>query len=186
MALKREAAVGLGFMVSLMALCGSSYGAVYKVGDSAGWTDQGGVDYKKWASSKTFYVGDIIVFEYDRGHHNVIEASPVRLLSCDISKPRKTYFTGEDYITLYKPGVFSFTCGLPGHCKAGQILTVLVLPPPSMGPISRPTPTPSWAPSPDQFIGSPSTGQISSPTPTQSWAPYQSSDSTSMGPSPAQ
>lgn len=37
-----------------------SFAAVYKVGDSAGWTTIGNVDYKKWASTKTFHVGDII------------------------------------------------------------------------------------------------------------------------------
>ena len=37
-----------------------SSGAVYKVGDSAGWTTIGNVDYKQWAATKTFQVGDII------------------------------------------------------------------------------------------------------------------------------
>lgn len=36
-------------------------GAVYKVGDSAGWTNiVGHVDYRTWASQKTFRVGDVI------------------------------------------------------------------------------------------------------------------------------
>lgn len=34
--------------------------AVYKVGDSAGWTTIGNVDYKRWSSTKTFQLGDII------------------------------------------------------------------------------------------------------------------------------
>ncbi|KAL3505900.1 hypothetical protein ACH5RR_031282, partial [Cinchona calisaya] len=37
-----------------------SSGAVYKVGDSAGWTTIGKVDYRKWAATKTFQVGDLI------------------------------------------------------------------------------------------------------------------------------
>jgi hypothetical protein len=37
-----------------------SHGAVYKVGDSAGWTTIGNVDYRQWAATKTFEVGDII------------------------------------------------------------------------------------------------------------------------------
>lgn len=37
-----------------------STGAVYKVGDSAGWTTIGNVNYKQWAITKTFQVGDII------------------------------------------------------------------------------------------------------------------------------
>ncbi|KAL6971481.1 hypothetical protein U1Q18_031158 [Sarracenia purpurea var. burkii] len=39
-----------------------SIAAVYKVGDSAGWTTIGNVDYKQWAALKTFQVGDIIRF----------------------------------------------------------------------------------------------------------------------------
>ena len=35
-------------------------GAVYKVGDSAGWTTIGNVDYKLWSSTKTFQLGDVI------------------------------------------------------------------------------------------------------------------------------
>lgn len=37
-----------------------SYAAVHKVGDSAGWTTIGNIDYKIWAAPKTFQVGDII------------------------------------------------------------------------------------------------------------------------------
>ncbi|KAK3184534.1 hypothetical protein Dsin_031820 [Dipteronia sinensis] len=38
-----------------------SSAAVYKVGDSAGWTTIGNVDYKMWAATKDFQVGDIIL-----------------------------------------------------------------------------------------------------------------------------
>lgn len=37
-----------------------SNGAVYKVGDTAGWTTIGNVDYKHWAATKTFQIGDVI------------------------------------------------------------------------------------------------------------------------------
>lgn len=39
---------------------GSSMGEVYKVGDSAGWTILGNVNYTAWASSKKFKVGDVL------------------------------------------------------------------------------------------------------------------------------
>ena len=44
-------------MAALLQLC---HAAVYKVGDSAGWTTIGNIDYKQWAATKTFQVGDII------------------------------------------------------------------------------------------------------------------------------
>lgn len=57
--------VGRGFSLLFMVAVATnilplSFAAVYKVGDSAGWTTIGNVDYKKWASTKTFRVGDII------------------------------------------------------------------------------------------------------------------------------
>ena len=44
-------------MAALLQLC---HAAVYKVGDSAGWTTIGNIDYKQWAATKSFQVGDII------------------------------------------------------------------------------------------------------------------------------
>lgn len=43
-----------------MAVVHVSNAAVYKVGESAGWTTMGNVDYKQWAITKTFQVGDVI------------------------------------------------------------------------------------------------------------------------------
>jgi hypothetical protein len=39
---------------------GVSSGTVYEVGDSHGWNNDSSVDYKTWASTKNFHVGDII------------------------------------------------------------------------------------------------------------------------------
>jgi predicted benzoate:H+ symporter BenE len=47
-------------LVVLLGLVGSSAGAVFKVGDSAGWTTMGNVNYGLWASAKTFKVGDAV------------------------------------------------------------------------------------------------------------------------------
>lgn len=52
-------AVALLVMATLFAVQ-VSYAAVYKVGDSAGWTTIGNINYKQWAAPKTFQVGDII------------------------------------------------------------------------------------------------------------------------------
>lgn len=41
-----------------IALFGASMAAHHKIGDSAGWTAAGTVDYAKWASSNNFQVGD--------------------------------------------------------------------------------------------------------------------------------
>ena len=55
---KRSLVVVFLFLVSNLAQF--SFGAVHKVGESAGWTTIANVDYKQWAISKSFQVGDII------------------------------------------------------------------------------------------------------------------------------
>lgn len=48
-------------VVTVVALFGVCFGGtVYKVGDSHGWTAKDSFNYKEWAASKTFYVGDTI------------------------------------------------------------------------------------------------------------------------------
>lgn len=47
-------------MVIFMGAMQISYAALYKVGDSAGWTTLGNIDYRKWSATKNFQVGDII------------------------------------------------------------------------------------------------------------------------------
>lgn len=47
-------------LVVLLGLVGSSAGAVYKVGDSAGWTTMGNVNYGLWASKETIAAGDSV------------------------------------------------------------------------------------------------------------------------------
>jgi len=44
----------------LMAAFQVSHAAVHKVGDSSGWTIIGNIDYRKWAATKNFQVGDTI------------------------------------------------------------------------------------------------------------------------------
>lgn len=59
MALVVERAVTV-FLMVMMAALQVSYAAVHKVGDSAGWTIIGNIDYKKWAANKNFQIGDTI------------------------------------------------------------------------------------------------------------------------------
>lgn len=47
-------------LVCMVVMLRLSEAAVYKVGDSAGWTTIANVDYKQWASTKTFHIGDTV------------------------------------------------------------------------------------------------------------------------------
>lgn len=50
----------LAALLVLLPLLPAILGAVYKVGDSAGWTTIGNIDYKTWSATKTFQIGDTI------------------------------------------------------------------------------------------------------------------------------
>ncbi|KAL8105140.1 hypothetical protein AgCh_029071 [Apium graveolens] len=116
--------LGLVILVSQLQV---SVGAVYKVGESAGWTIAGSVDYKKWSAAKTFHVGDIILFQYNSQFHNVMQVSHAEYKSCNASAPIVTHTTGNDSITVTSKGHHFFLCGIPGHCQAGQKVDINVL-----------------------------------------------------------
>ncbi|CAF1921568.1 BnaA02g33490D [Brassica napus] len=89
-------------LMILLALFGVG-GTVHNVGDSSGWTMMG-VNDKAWDSSRTFQVGESLVFEYNNGFHDVTEVTHNDLELCEPSKPLARYQTGSDTISLTKLG----------------------------------------------------------------------------------
>ncbi|KAK2648317.1 hypothetical protein Ddye_015806 [Dipteronia dyeriana] len=115
-------------LLLITALLGVSMAAVYKVGDSAGWTMMGNVDYGKWASTKNFHSEDVIVFEYNNEYDNVKQVTHEDFQSCNVGSPITVYSSGSDSISLKRPGHYYFLYAYPGHCQAGQKVEVLVTP----------------------------------------------------------
>ncbi|XP_047951174.1 mavicyanin-like [Salvia hispanica] len=146
---KRSLVVVFLFLVSNLAQF--SFGAVHKVGESAGWTTIANVDYKQWAISKSFQVGDIIVFEYNSQFHNVMRVTHAEYKSCNVSSPITTHTSGNDSIVIDTHGHHFFVCGAPGHCQAGQKVDINVPRAPSVAAPSplgsaSATPAPPLAP----------------------------------------
>ncbi|XWS08994.1 hypothetical protein CRYUN_Cryun40dG0047800 [Craigia yunnanensis] len=142
-----ERVVAQALLVVMAALLQLSHATVYKVGDSAAWTIIGNIDYKQWAASKTFQVGDIILFEYNAQFHNVMRVTHQMYRACNASAPLATYTTGNDSINITTKGHHFFFCGIPGHCQAGQKVDINVL----RTPETAPTPAPS-GPSPPSVL----------------------------------
>lgn len=132
----------------IWSLIEQSSGAVYKVGDSAGWTTIGNIDYNHWALPKTFQLGDIIVFEYNPQFHNVMRVTHAEYKACNASIPISTHTTGNDSITIDTRGHHLFICGVPGHCQAGQKVDINVPRPPSLAPTTTTTPAVLASPAP--------------------------------------
>ncbi|KAM6566186.1 hypothetical protein CsatA_025314 [Cannabis sativa] len=83
-----------------------SMAAVYKVGDSSGWTT--------------------IEFEYNAQFHNVMRVTHAMYKTCNASLPLETYTTGNDSITITTRGHHFYMCGVPGHCQGGQKVDINV------------------------------------------------------------
>ncbi|XP_072064259.1 mavicyanin [Arachis hypogaea] len=110
--------------VVLFSVCEVSMNAVYRVGDSAGWTMIDHPDYKRWASTKRFHVGDTLIFTYLTQYHDVMEVSHHDYVHCKTNSAKAVYHTGSDSVSLTKPGEFYFICSNDGHCSAGQKLHI--------------------------------------------------------------
>ncbi|KAK9075781.1 hypothetical protein SSX86_004110 [Deinandra increscens subsp. villosa] len=136
--------------------------SVYTVGGSAGWTTIGNVDYKQWAATKTFKIGDTIVFTYNKQFHNVMQVSHAEYRSCNVSStPIATHSTGNDSIIIKTYGHHFYLCAVPGHCQSGQKLDINVqrpAPPADNNNVQAPSPSSSSDPlaSPDSQLQSPS------------------------------
>ncbi|XP_057805943.1 mavicyanin-like [Salvia miltiorrhiza] len=149
---KRSLAV---FLFLISTLSHLSFGAVHKVGDSAGWTTIANVDYKQWAISKSFQIGDIIVFEYNSQFHNVMRVTHAEYKTCNVSSPITTHTSGNDSIAIDTRGHHFFVCGVPGHCQAGQKVDINVPRAPSVAPSPSGSASASASPAPPLAAGAP-------------------------------
>ncbi|TYH36238.1 hypothetical protein ES332_D13G250700v1 [Gossypium tomentosum] len=107
----------------------STYGRTYTVGDSTGWgipANNNDDFYDDWAENKDFLVGDVLVFNFTNGQHNVVEVTEAGYDACNAANPVSTVSTGPARITLNRTGEYYFICGIPGHCSSGQKLNVEV------------------------------------------------------------
>ncbi|KAK8614650.1 hypothetical protein V6N13_068447 [Hibiscus sabdariffa] len=109
-----------------MPLWGVSKGTIHWVGGFLGWTTIAAglpIDYKLWASTRNFHVGDVVIFKYNKNFNNVVRVTHQNFKSCNATSPIVFYSSGSDTINLTKPGHYYFICSLPGRCLAGQKVT---------------------------------------------------------------
>ncbi|KAJ7956718.1 blue copper protein-like [Quillaja saponaria] len=127
----------------------------YTVGDESGWTisPRGAAFYESWASGKTFSVGDVLVFNFANGAHNVAEVTKTNYNSCTTSSPISLKSSPPVRVTLTKAGEHFYLCAVPTHCSLGQKLAINVTGRSTATPPSATT-TPS-TPSPTSTVASP-------------------------------
>ncbi|XP_062147689.1 umecyanin-like [Alnus glutinosa] len=123
--------------------------AQYVVGDTTGWNPSGGATfYTSWAAKHNFSVGDILVFNFTTGVHDLATVSQVAFNACNTNTTITRITTGPANFTLNSNVSYYFICTFPQHCSKGQKLAITVkassgtLPPPT-GVTSAPPPPPS-------------------------------------------
>ncbi|KAL4564014.1 hypothetical protein LXL04_028063 [Taraxacum kok-saghyz] len=179
------------------------------VGDGLGWTipSGGAVAYHTWASLQTFNVGDLLVFTFTDGEHDVAEISAAAFGTCTATNPISLATNGPATLTLTTPGTHYYICTFRSHCQIGQKLAINVSsstggtdpppatpktpkspPPPSeeilRTPPSPSTTTPSTPPSDTPSPPFPPCPPNSSPSSCDSSPPTTSWDDTTPPPPP--
>ncbi|OMO57792.1 Plastocyanin-like protein [Corchorus olitorius] len=119
--------------------------ATYTVGDATGWRIPSNVNfYDDWTDNKIFHVGDVLVFNFATGAHDVVEVGTENAFdTCAGANPVRTITTGPASITLNRTGDYYFICTIGTHCTAGQKVKIDVemgTSPPSTTPGTSPTP----------------------------------------------
>jgi len=138
--------VVLSLVVVAVALVQGSRAETHVVGDTLGWTVPQGdsAAYTTWAANQTFAVGDVLLFNYATGAHDVVEAaSKTAYDSCSATKALSTENTGPTNITL-TAGEHFYICSFGTHCSLGQKLAINV----STTATSSPSPTGNTTTSP--------------------------------------
>ncbi|CAB4288642.1 unnamed protein product [Prunus armeniaca] len=112
----------------------------HTVGGASGWTNTLAPEfYTSWAANHTFKVGDILVFEFTTGGHDVARLGKEAFDACNntdlLSLPENQ---GPAKYSLNQTGDYYFICAFPGHCSQGQKLSIKVI---ATGP-SAPAPAP--------------------------------------------
>ncbi|KAE8729530.1 putative Early nodulin 16 [Hibiscus syriacus] len=150
------------FVFLVANLLQGAFGVTYTVGDSTGWVVPTGNDdfYDDWADNKIFAVGDVLVFNFTTGQHDVLEVTEADYDNCNAANPISNVTNGPTRITLDRTGDHYFICGFPGHCAAGQKLNVEVRNGNRNGtaPTPRPSPTTPATPSGMTYTVGDSTG----------------------------
>ncbi|XP_075516170.1 umecyanin-like [Primulina tabacum] len=144
-------------------LVGHAAAATYTIGDTLGWRipPDGSSTYENWSSQHVFRVGDVLVFEFATGTHDVAKVTEDSYGTCSGTNPISIFTTGPTNVILNATGDHYFLCTLGRHCSLGQKLAVRVTgnsstgqpPAPSRSP-SVPNPPPGSGSGPMVTIGS--------------------------------
>ncbi|KAB1199395.1 Stellacyanin [Morella rubra] len=168
-------------LIAVAAVLQTSMATTYTVGDTSGWTvpPSGAGAYSTWAANKSFTVGDILVFTFTTGAHDVARVTKAAYDVCNLTSPISIETNGPANLTLNDAGEHYYICTIASHCTLGQKLAINVTaatsptasPPAATPSPSTPSPTGAAAPPPTTATPPSSTTTPSTPSPTGSASP---------------
>ncbi|KAK4604453.1 hypothetical protein RGQ29_012807 [Quercus rubra] len=135
----------IGCLIVVVALLNGATAQVtaageYQVGDSLGWTVPPNTTYyTNWASSKTFFLGDKLIFNATNGTHTVAIVSEAEYNAC--TKVSSVFQVQPCCPFGYTPestGTKYIICTVSNHCEQGQKFSFTV-----ESPAGSPTESPS-------------------------------------------
>lgn len=169
-AVRGQVLVALGACLAL-AVLQSVAATTYTVGGSSGWTipTSNTKLYSDWVKSTTFKLGDVLVFKFTTNVHNVYRVSKADYDKCVTTSALEKYLTGPATITLNSTGHHYYICAVPGHCSAGQKVSIKVST--AAAPGSSPSPAPASSPATTVSSPAPGSSKPSAATPNTATAP---------------
>ncbi|KAL7600301.1 cucumber peeling cupredoxin [Lactuca sativa] len=201
--LKINLVVIMALMLASVQFHDTAAQTTHVVGDALGWNipPNGPSAYTTWASGQTFSVGDVLLFNFTTGFHNVAEVAQAAYAPCTTANPISIATNGPARVTLNAPGTHYYICTVGTHCQIGQKLTINVsaasatpAPSPTPAPVSPPTPTPApstitppptSSPAPSSEDASPVSPPAFSQSPSGSNAPSPTDNTILPPPSPS-
>ncbi|KAK4761533.1 hypothetical protein SAY87_029417 [Trapa incisa] len=113
---------------ALAMVVGSVSATTHVVGDSYGWeVPLEAKFFQEWANSRTFVVGDKLVFPYSAGSNNVVVVDKVEFDHCTQNNPSQIFYNGTTTYNLTAAGDYYFITSFGKHCEYGQKLHVPVV-----------------------------------------------------------
>ncbi|XP_020222770.1 lamin-like protein [Cajanus cajan] len=116
---------------------------LHKVGGSRGWIDHD-VNYTEWSSQQHVYVGDWLLFMFDKRYFNVLEVNKTSYEKCEERDFMKNVTRGgRDVVQLTEAKTYYFLSA-GGYCFHGMKVAVNVQ---QHQQPAEPSPAPAPAPS---------------------------------------
>ncbi|PIA42411.1 hypothetical protein AQUCO_02000099v1 [Aquilegia coerulea] len=140
----------IGCVIVLVALLdGAAAQTTHLVLDNQGWIipTEGASAYTNWTATKTFMVGDTLVFNFASNQHDVVEVTKMEYDACTATSTTGPILMNSPVnITLTTPGQHYYICTFTQHCALGQKLAINVSGSPSTTPAPPTSPTTTAAP----------------------------------------